>query len=436
MIAIRTAHQTSDLPALIARDGQLSLAVAYITQDGLNYIREDLQSALVEGRGVRLLFDLWSGNSDPRAVWDLVSLAADFSGLQLRSIIPGSDSGIVHSKLYISQADDSVAFLSGSYNLTQAALNRNYEHGLWVNSDAAEEIASATLAVFQTFWDSRHSRVVDAEAARLYEIYCGRLRRIQSRAQGRAKSAWASLETHMAEAARAPFEWPSFEAAYLMGTIAARGKIALDRQSIAVETRFRPGNYADGRISVQATSYDAASVLPSIPQAIAAIFRNAVPGISVSQPGKRIVADFSSNPDAFRVISQAFSPGTSLDSFGLPDGLPEASEEVVAEFVKGFAVASALLTDHTSMPKNSITGLPGQMMVWLRPQKGNQRMFNSLQALITRRLGIAVIPHWRTDRDPHLKIRCEDFEERIGFGIPWWDDLVGAGAAYNLALYQ
>lgn len=51
MIAIRTARQTSDLPALITRDGQLSLAVAYITQDGLNHIKEDLQSALAGGPG-------------------------------------------------------------------------------------------------------------------------------------------------------------------------------------------------------------------------------------------------------------------------------------------------------------------------------------------------------------------------------------------------
>ncbi|HWO73155.1 MAG TPA: hypothetical protein VNN21_06315, partial [Dehalococcoidia bacterium] len=70
----------------------------------------------------------------------------------------------------------------------------------------------------------------------------------------------------------------------------------------------------------------------------------------------------------------------------------------------------------------------------LRPKQSNSALFNELYHLIQRRLGITVYRHQRQDRDPHLKIRCEDFQE-IGFGIDWWDELVEAGADYNFALF-
>ena len=122
------------------------------------------------------------------------------------------------------------------------------------------------------------------------------------------------------------------------------------------------------------------------------------------------------------------------DSFRLPRDLAGENDGIITEFVRGFAVASALLTDNTSMPRNPITGLPGQMVVWLRPKQSNPRLFNELYELITRRLGLTVYRHQRFDRDPHLKIPCEEFAE-VGFGIDWWDQLVSSGAEYNQAMF-
>jgi hypothetical protein len=86
------------------------------------------------------------------------------------------------------------------------------------------------------------------------------------------------------------------------------------------------------------------------------------------------------------------------------------------------------------MPGSSVTGLPGQMVVWLRPKQDNLRLYDQLDAIITRQLHITVYHHRRGDRDPHLKLLCEEFQE-IGFGIEWWDRLLMAGAEYNQALF-
>ena len=74
------------------------------------------------------------------------------------------------------------------------------------------------------------------------------------------------------------------------------------------------------------------------------------------------------------------------------------------------------------------------MTVWLRPKQSNEEMYDELDEVITRRLHLTVYHHRRTDRDPHLKLLCEDFAE-VGFGIDWWDQLVHRGAEYNEALF-
>lgn len=435
MSAIRTAKYKDDLSELVGIGDDLSFAVAYVTQDGLELIRPQLIQLLEQGRNVRILLDLQSGNTDPSAVWDILAIVERFNTLHVKTFVPGKDEGIIHSKLYIAHSDKAVTFMTGSANLTGAALNKNQEHGVRVHGAGTEAETSETLAVFQKFWDAPQSKVIDEEAARLYEAYCGRLRKAQLSAGRRSRSAWNALVDHLSKEPTKEFSWPSEGAAYVMGAIAARGKLITDRNLIEIKLLFNASSYKGGMISVRGTTFDAAKVLPTIPLAIAARARDSIPGASVTQDGQKVLVDLTNDPTAFHVIREAYAPRTNCDTFRLPKGLLGAQEPVVSEFVRGFAVACALLTDHTSMPGNKRTGLPGQMVVWLRPKQSNEALFHSFYSLLMQRLGVAVYRHERIDRDPHLKIRCEDFEEKIGFGIDWWDELVRAGAAYNFRLF-
>ena len=147
-----------------------------------------------------------------------------------------------------------------------------------------------------------------------------------------------------------------------------------------------------------------------------------------------ISIDLADDPETLDFIEELFVPDLSCKSFKIPRQVMSGDDGLVVEFVRGFAVASGLLTDSTSMPGNRMTGLPGQMTVWLRPKQGNRPLFDQLYEMITRRLGITVYRHWRDYKEPHLKLICEDFAE-IGFGIDWWDQLVNSGAEYNQALF-
>ena len=433
MNTVRTANPREDLPALFSGDRPLSIAVAYINREGFDTIRAELVEALSQGLDVRVLLDLESGFTDPAVVWDLTTLAEEHGTLEVRTLVGDEGRGGLHAKLYIAHGDERITLVTGSANLTGAALYRNREHGIWLDGASGDASARSALSEFTEFWDDRQARSVNKDAARLYEAFAGRMRRSQSRAERRAQSAWNALTEHLQAPEQQAFVWPSVDAAYLLGVIAARGELLPGDNRIQVRLRFRPSGYTDRMITVSDTSFPADTYLPTIPRDIAARIRTILPDAVVATEGNLIDIDLSRCPEVMATIAGAYAPHLTIADFRLPSDLLEsAHQEVVVEFIRGFACACALLTNATSMPGTG--GKRGQMMVWLRPAPGNERLFNLLDTLIQTRLGMSVVRHWRTEKEPHIKISCENFLD-IGFGIDWWDELVAAGADYNDGLF-
>ena len=430
---VSTANYATDVPGVFGAAGDVDVAVAFVSEPGIALVRPALREKLQAGDRVRLLIDLEAGATDPTALWDLVELNSEFpSNLLLKAYIP--DSGILHSKLYVSRNGTDATLITGSANLSGAALEENIEHGLRLVATTDEQVMTEALEEFERLWNSQHAFRVDAEAARLYEIYAG-LRRISSaRARSRARGSWRNLTTHLAQIPVAAFDWPSTKAAFIIGAITARGYIEPDLCQISIRLGFRANAYKNGRITVLDESFAASDVLPTIPQTIANEATWALPNCTVRTENMKVSLDFQHDLDTFQTIAALFAPRADCDSFYLPTGLSRSADSVVAEFVRGFAVASALLTNATSMPGNSVTGLPGQMVVWLRPKQRNLRLYDQLDTIITRRIHITAYHHRRGDRDPHLKLLCEEFQE-IGFGVDWWDRLLWAGAQHNQELF-
>lgn len=424
-----TAHFYQDISNIIEQHGKLDLAVAFVTEAGLALVRDIFEEKLESGGPVRLLVDLKEGATDPTALWNLVALSQTYPGqLLLKAYVSGQ--GILHSKVYINEEGENATLISGSANLSKAALTENVEHGLRVVGTPSDMVIREAQQEYEDLWNSEHAFNIDEEAVRRYEIYAGLQRTSLNRAERRARGAWRELVKHLAETTTLTLEWPSVRAAFIMGAITARGFLDLETSSISIPLLFRTGGYKDGRISVRDVSFDPVEVFPKIPQAVASQARLAFPKAGVSVDRMKVAIDLSKDSVAFGVVAGLFAPHVECKYFRLPRELAGAGDSVVSEFVRGFAVASALLTDATSMPRNALTGLPGQMTVWLRPKIGNRVLFDQLYEVLTRRLNIVVYQHWRTDREPHLKLPCEGFAE-IGFGIDWWDELLLAGADYN-----
>lgn len=100
------------------------------------------------------------------------------------------------------------------------------------------------------------------------------------------------------------------------------------------------------------------------------------PNSTVATNRMLVDLDFRNDPDTFDAVAALLGPRSSCDTLHIPTGLSNAEYYVVTEFMRGFAVATAQLTDATSMPANNFTGLPGQMTAWLRPKLSNIRLFD------------------------------------------------------------
>ena len=430
---LNTANFFEDITRVFESDGELDLAVAFVSNAGLALVNLPLEQKLASGRRVRLLLDLQEGATDPTALWNLVALAQTYSSsLFLKAYVPNE--GILHSKVYISEVGSDVILITGSANLSLAALTENVEHGLVVSGTTSDQLITDAQVEFERLWNSENAFNIDEEAARLYETYAGLRRASLTRGQRRARGSWRDLVKHLVEGPPATFLWPSVTAACIMGAITARGRLNPDTAVISIPLLFKSSSYGDGRITVRDVSFVAADVLPIIPQTLMTYARQAFPMANISTMGMTVTIDFQDAPETFGRVMELFAPHTDCDSFLLPRALANAGDSVISEFVRGFAVASALLTDATSMPGNRLAGLPGQMTVWLRPKQNNLPLFDQMTVMVTRRLHITAYQHRRTYRESHLKLLCEEFAE-IGFGIDWWDQLLQAGVEYNHALF-
>ena len=432
---IRSANFLIDVADGFASCESASLAVAFITQSGLDLpeINKQLTDAVTRGANIRLMVDLLSGNTDPAAVWQLRSWSKDAGNLDVRALLPANNR-LLHSKFYLFQNDDQFKLISGSANLSAPAYLQNVEHGILIHGSVEESQFIEAQTFYDELWSSPDAMPLDDESARLYEEFCGRIRATRRRSASRAQGIWRRLEEHLRATTPTAPQWPSPSLAYALGAVAARGEFNDTSRSVEIKLRFSAKSYPSGEIRLHNTVFPV-DVLNTIPEYLADRLRAALPLANVTVNGFHISADLSSQGDTYDALIIPFRGARNTHEFRLPDGLTEASEDVVTEFIRGFANASGLVTDATSLPGHRLTGLPGIQTVWLRPQTGNKRLFDELEALIERRLGIKVYTQWREYKEPHLKIRCEDFQEKLGFGLEWWDALVEAGAQYNEEMF-
>ena len=189
MVEVRTANQLKDLKELLTSGGDVSIAVAYLTRDGLGKIRRELQQAINNGRSVKLAIDLHAGITEPDTLKELVELSRDPGNrLGFRAFFDANP--MFHSKLYIADRGESISFLTGSFNLTGKAFESNLEHGLFVECTSAEDIGQKTLAKFKAFWDGG-AIPTDDQVERYRKSYAKSIENLPN------PEAWAAAKQHL-----------------------------------------------------------------------------------------------------------------------------------------------------------------------------------------------------------------------------------------------
>lgn len=179
MVEVRTANQLEDLKELLTSGGDVSIAVAYVSESGLELIEPDLEVMLSKGQGIRFILHLDGQVTSPAAADKLLDLSRQYRRKFVAKFffIPGA---IFHPKLYISKSREQITLLSGSYNLTRSALqagnhSSNVEHGLWVRCGINEGIGQQVLQTFDDLWNNEKAIALDQNVvsryAKAYKAY-------------------------------------------------------------------------------------------------------------------------------------------------------------------------------------------------------------------------------------------------------------------------
>lgn len=407
MVEVRTATQLDDLKELLTLGGDVSIAVAYVTLEGLNLIKKELAGVLSRGN-VRILIALDGKVTDPRAAKELLTLAEE--GLCSKYFdIPKSEKGIFHPKLFVGCVGENVRFLSGSYNLIYRALRLNREHGVTVTCQRNSDLAVGIQEQFEEFWTHEWAKCLTSEAVEKYERDC------------------ENNNFESEDAGFSGFTWPSQEAAFMMGVICARGKLAPEKGQIEISLQYRPGSYKEGKVRVNNVQFEAKEVIPQIRREIQRRAQETFLEARIGDKGLQgTLIDCSSMKESFDDIWEAYGHKLDHEEFSLPAGLVESDASIVTEFVRGYSEASGLIGIKTKRGNKYV--------VWLRPSKSNQAIFGPMRDLIENNLDISTSVSEFKDKPGHLyhiEVLAQDFRDAIGFSTQWRKELVDEGCRYN-----
>ena len=419
MVRVETANQLADLRKLLEGGGDKSLAVAYVSDSGLTLIRESLKRVLAgKSRRVRFLLGLDdSGVTDPHAVKRLLELSSTYANLEVKAFIPASGNEIFHPKLFISHARNGITFLTGSFNLTEAALRRNKEHGLKVTCDGSEDIGKQTLQVFNSLWEDVQARLLTDDVANGYQAYCKD--GTQTQPDGEA---WEAFKKGIPPNYGPLPTWPSPELAFLMGAINARG--TFDRKIDRIKVKLDFGT--QGSFQVRGEQHPKKDQSHQVRQRILEEVLNCLPGskeygsvsgaeyrtgrepIKVSPSRDQVLfVEFPAGKTMFEVLSQAYDSDTARIP---PKYLTSsrANREIVKRFLQGYALASGTIDDkHESEVRlHVLPKADGGPIKRLIDNKTKAR---------------AEIKHFKGNE--YIAVPMADFRKAIGFNDSWMSSL-------------
>ena len=421
MITVRTANPIEDLPKLVGSQRSLSLAVAYVTPSGMECIKSGLESARQSRRSVRFLLALDGSTTHPDAVEYLFKLMN--TDCQVKHFYDvGKQDRIFHPKLYISHSakGNRITFLTGSYNLTKRALERNQEHGLWVDCQGKEQPGQDALNRFTKFWDAAvplTQEVVERYKA-VWDKNCPEI----------DEDELCSLT----EPTTNVFRWPSEEAAFLMGAICARGRFNENERQIEISLQFNPnkGRAGKTRSHLKFTPRTRSEAPKRIQDNAQKLLASAQP-IRVDR--QKITIDFREGDKTFDTIFKAFRKDASGHGFPLPTYMTRLDKSGIKNFIQGYAVSTALINTQTKMTKQIDPVNP--YAVWIRPLENypySQDMFLSIENMLSK-LGVNGKAISSNPEKPYYAVAVEarEFSEKIQFGIRSWDQLVKRVATLN-----
>lgn len=187
-------NMASILSSAIRESEDVRVAVAFISQSGLDAIRSSIETNLRAGGHIEFLVGLDMYITEPRALRTIYDLSHKNTNVAVYCHASFSPETIYHPKLYLFRTSDRVTSIIGSSNLTIGGLKKNVEVNVLIQASAQDGIVSDAYDTYNQLKFHQHRVVPDEEFLVLYEqVY--ESRKEQQRRTRRHKSSGRLVET-------------------------------------------------------------------------------------------------------------------------------------------------------------------------------------------------------------------------------------------------
>lgn len=132
----------SVLTQRLGQGRDIRVAVAFVSQRGLEMIQPSIRAAIQKGAYLEFLVGLDLRVTEPGALESLYNLSRQGTNVFLYCYGSLRPAAIYHPKLYLFKAGDQVTFCIGSSNLTEGGLLKNAEVNVVVDTVISDEVAS------------------------------------------------------------------------------------------------------------------------------------------------------------------------------------------------------------------------------------------------------------------------------------------------------
>ncbi|MFN8458460.1 MAG: phospholipase D-like domain-containing protein [Anaerolineae bacterium] len=150
---------------------EVRIAVAFMSQGGLDIIKPSLEANLQAEGYVEFLVGLDMTVTEPKALQFVYELSKT-ANIAIFCLTPFTPGTIYHPKLYLFRKDDRVMSIIGSSNLTTSGLKTNLEINVAIQANAQDKIISDTFDAYYQLKFHQHRVAPDQEFIDLYsQIY-------------------------------------------------------------------------------------------------------------------------------------------------------------------------------------------------------------------------------------------------------------------------
>jgi HKD family nuclease len=179
-----TRKLKSVLAPSIEQAREIRIAVAFVSQSGLDLIEAPMQSALRTGATIEFLVGLDMHTTEAAALQSLYELSCANEYVSLYCYSSSSRGSIYHPKLYLFKSEDAATSIIGSSNLTSGGLQKNREVNVLLEGTILDEAISDSFAAYSELKLDPNRTIPDDEYVRLY----GEVSRAVKKVERKAKS--------------------------------------------------------------------------------------------------------------------------------------------------------------------------------------------------------------------------------------------------------